>query len=544
MATKYWITNSGTWDNTDDTHWSTTTGGSNNTTHPTSGDDVVIDANSGTGTITVNADLNVKSITCGAMGMTLDFSVNNNSPTMQTWNNSGTGVRTWHRGTGTWNITGNAGTIWQMATTTNLTSDGTATINFSYAGSTGTRVITAGGADLLGDVNITGGDIITLNNLHSTNLNFTGFTGTFTGVTNTNVVAGSLTLGAGMTVTSGTVVMLFSATSSKTITTNGVQINIPIAFDGVGGTWTLQDDLDMTGASAIALNVINGSLITNGKSIKVAQFISVTGGTVDFGSATHEIIGASGTPLDTNGTILPGTYTLKFTDTGNGNIIFNTRGKTFNNVWFARGTSTGNISFSTNSPTFNDFKDDGTAAHSIIFTNGTTQTVSSFHVSGSAGNLITLSNSSGTTVANLKYVGTSVVSSDYLNIQYINVTPENTWYAGQNSNNTGGTDTNWIFNVPPFTGKQVAGIDENGRQTIICAYDGDGQTIVPLQANPTNHALEIEDGTTGTDNGNNGGNAMLDQNSRQVWTALSSADDGSIVEVYANSLNQLLINSN
>lgn len=87
--------------------------------------------------------------------------------------------------------------------------------------------------------------------------------------------------------------------------------------------------------------------------------------------------------------------------------------------------------------------------------------------------------------------------------------------------------------------------DENNRPTIICVSNADGLTIVPIVASSTNHALQVEDNTTGSDNGNNQDNAMLDENSVPVWTALSSDGDGSIVEVYADQLTgKVLINSN
>ena len=89
-----------------------------------------------------------------------------------------------------------------------------------------------------------------------------------------------------------------------------------------------------------------------------------------------------------------------------------------------------------------------------------------------------------------------------------------------------------------------AGIDENGRQTIMAISNVDGKTIAPIYANPTSHAVHVDDNTTGSDLGNNGGNAMLDENSRQVITALSSTGDGSIIEVYVNdSTGALLVNS-
>jgi len=86
--------------------------------------------------------------------------------------------------------------------------------------------------------------------------------------------------------------------------------------------------------------------------------------------------------------------------------------------------------------------------------------------------------------------------------------------------------------------------DSNGRPTIICASSLDGVTIVPICAEPTGHGLCVNDASTGSDNGNNGDNAMLDENSVPVFTALSSADDGSIVEIYGDvSNNKLLIDS-
>lgn len=87
--------------------------------------------------------------------------------------------------------------------------------------------------------------------------------------------------------------------------------------------------------------------------------------------------------------------------------------------------------------------------------------------------------------------------------------------------------------------------DSNGRPTLICADSSDGITVVPIQANPTNHAIKYNDAHTGLDNGNNSDSAMLDENSVPVCTALSSAEDGSIVEVYADSATgSILIDSN
>ena len=87
--------------------------------------------------------------------------------------------------------------------------------------------------------------------------------------------------------------------------------------------------------------------------------------------------------------------------------------------------------------------------------------------------------------------------------------------------------------------------DQNSRPTIICASKNDGTTIVPITANPTTYGLSIDDNTTGSDNGNNSGNAMLDENSVPVWTALASDGSGQVVEIYGDpATGKVLIDSN
>ena len=88
-----------------------------------------------------------------------------------------------------------------------------------------------------------------------------------------------------------------------------------------------------------------------------------------------------------------------------------------------------------------------------------------------------------------------------------------------------------------------AGIDQNNRPTIIATLESDGKTIVPVQANASNHCLRVDDNTTGADNGNNDGNANLDENSHPVWTAESSDGSGNIIEVYATVDGKLLVDS-
>ena len=137
MAGKFWIGGSGTWDNTNDANWSLSSGGPNNTTHPTSSDSVTLDGNSGAGAvITAAADVAALLLALGSTGGqftgTLDFATNNNSPTFGNFAFSGTGTRTLNMGNGTWTIGGQNSTVWDFTTITGLTFNANASIiNFT-----------------------------------------------------------------------------------------------------------------------------------------------------------------------------------------------------------------------------------------------------------------------------------------------------------------------------------------------------------------------------------------------------------------------------
>lgn len=83
--------------------------------------------------------------------------------------------------------------------------------------------------------------------------------------------------------------------------------------------------------------------------------------------------------------------------------------------------------------------------------------------------------------------------------------------------------------------------DQNGRATIICVSKNDGLTIIPAQADPVTHGLDTVTVTTGSDNGNNNGNAMIDENGISIWTALSSVDGKSIVEIYIDPVTKQVL---
>jgi hypothetical protein len=168
-------------------------------------------------------------------------------------------------GTGNITVTGNNATVWTTASATNFSYTGTPTVNCTYSGSTGTRTI-SGGSVAIGltetnaiSFNITAGSdsIATTGGNGFKNLNFTGFAGTLTNTART--IFGNLTISSGMTCTAGTNITTFAATSgTQQITTNGITLDFPITFNGIGGTFAFQDAL--TQGSTRAFTVTNGTV--------------------------------------------------------------------------------------------------------------------------------------------------------------------------------------------------------------------------------------------------------------------------------------------
>lgn len=85
-------------------------------------------------------------------------------------------------------------------------------------------------------------------------------------------------------------------------------------------------------------------------------------------------------------------------------------------------------------------------------------------------------------------------------------------------------------------------LDENSVPTLTGVLNTDGTTITRIVVNPANHALKVDDDTTGTDYGPD--YALRDENNRPVLIATSSADGVTPVAVYADSTGKLLIDSN
>jgi hypothetical protein len=258
MASRFWVGGTGTWDASDTTHWAATSNGAGGASVPGSGDTVTLDGSSGGGTVTVNTTVTVQSITCGAFTGTLDFSANNNNVTLSAntgFSGTGSGTRAINLGNGTWTLsgTGNA-TIWDMATTTNLTfSANSSSIVLSGNAAGGTSRGFAGGALTYATVTINGAS-------SGGSVAVTG-ANTFSTLTATGPIM--VTMGANMTFTN----LNLSGTSSGQVGFQSSNISLQrtltitaltadwVAFRAIIGSGTATNSFDLGNNSGITITV-------------------------------------------------------------------------------------------------------------------------------------------------------------------------------------------------------------------------------------------------------------------------------------------------
>lgn len=347
-------------------------------------------------------------------------------------------------------VTGNNATVWSAADLTNFSYTGTPTVNFTYSGSTGNRTLingsTAGGTEANAvDFNIVaGGDSFNINTgsivrNFTVQPAFTGTTGLFTG----GFIYGNLLLSPSQSAGTSSTSTFFAATSgTKTITTNGVTIDRPLTFSGVGGTWALQDALTL-GATNGNVTLTNGTFNSNGYTVTAKNFALGSGTkTLTMGASTWVMSG--NWDALTNGagfTVNAGTSTINMSSASAKSFSGNS--KTYYNLGQ---TGLGTLSIS-GSNTFININNT-VQPTTISFEAAATQTVNNFNVSGTAGNLVTLNSLTPSTQFTLaKYTGGKVLVS-YVSVTDSAATPAGYWFAPTSQGNVdGGNNTGWNFNT-------------------------------------------------------------------------------------------------
>lgn len=490
MANYFWVGGTGTWDGTTN-HFAITSGGTAIAAAPGSSDTVTFDGNSGGGTVTVSTNFNVVSVTMGAFTGTLDFSANNNSPTMQTFSGTGTGVRTLNMGSGTWTITGNNTNIFTLATTTNLTLNaGTSTVNCTYNGSTGTRTLTTGASAALGLNNLTisaGTDALSLSStFFCNNLNLSGFSGILN--SNARTISGNLRVGTGITWNSGGAALTMTGSGAQTITTNGVTISQPFIINGTG-TFTLQDNFILDSTHSLTLTA--GTFNANNKDLLIGTFSSSNSTTriLSIGSGTWTLSGTGtvwNTATITGFTLNAETSTIKINDASSSSKTFSGGGKTFNKLLLTGGGSGPMIIAGSN--TFSSLEIDPPLT--TQFTAGTTQTLSTptFLSSGNAGQFVVLRSTSNGSTWTLSSPNGNI-NIDYVSLQDSTATGGASFYAGIHSTNVS-NNNGWIFTDAPDN-NQNAVRDQNSVTGLMAVSSEDGVTPIRIYGDANTHALWV-----------------------------------------------------
>lgn len=242
MAAKYWVGGTGNLDGSDTTHISDTDGGAGGAVYPAAGDDLIFNANSGGGTVTVTAAVGMKSITCGAF--TGSFVGNSQTLTLQTFNGSGSGTRTINIDNTTINLSGD--NAWTLSTVTNLTFSATgSTINLTGGGAF------QGGGKTYGTVNITYNFVFTLNSMSCVDLTYSaGAVKTANLSIASNIICSGTFSSTGNSAINRVLVSSNTVGTARTITAAAVSVDKTDFMDITGAgaaTWDMSAAAGYTG---------------------------------------------------------------------------------------------------------------------------------------------------------------------------------------------------------------------------------------------------------------------------------------------------------
>lgn len=251
------------WDNTNDTIWSTTSGGANNTTHPVAGDDVTINASSCVGGVTCAittgaVTIAINSVTWGACtatttGCIIDASANNTNFTIGggsgvAFSGTGAGTRKWLAGTGTYALSSaNANGCFSMASTGGDTGSVFSGATWSCSGATTNGRGWAGGGFSFGPMTFNG---------NSSN-GSTIITGANTWASLTFVAPQFVSIpnGTTQTVTGALTVTGSSASSLVVLLSNGQDSIATISLGSAStGTWASFRAITTSGAAALTVS--------------------------------------------------------------------------------------------------------------------------------------------------------------------------------------------------------------------------------------------------------------------------------------------------
>lgn len=374
-------------------------------------------------------------------GITLtngSFITNNYNVTCLAFSSNNSNTRTFNPGSSTIYITGNNATVINMATTTNLTIPAnTATFDLNYSGSTGTRTISNSYSTERINLKISAGtDILSQSTYQAKSVDFTGFSGTWSGSSTFNF-QGNFTISTGMTCSS-TGGWTYSDTSGTTyqVITNGKSISKTL-FTMNSGTNSSIKFADNLTASNLVMDIRQGILDLSNLTVTISRITDGTGTKIfNFRNSTINLTGTGNNRFSTAGnTVYANGSQINITDTS-------TTAKTFAggaHTWHNLSVSGDNVTISGNN-TWNKFYNyTAGLTNGLFLTAGDTQTIKGTILSnGTSGNLAKLSSSSAGSPAYIhKVMGQDIL--DRSTIKDIHKTGASTLYA-RNSTDVSGND--------------------------------------------------------------------------------------------------------
>lgn len=330
----------------------------------------------------------------------------------------------WVGGTASWN--GTAGSKWSLS-----------------AGGAGGEAIPTAIDNVFFDSSSGSGTVtVAANGMTCANLDFNGFTGTFTddgNARNVTVAGTVLRLGSGMTLTSpggGSSFTLSSTSGAVAVTSNGKTWTWTLsAVSGAGGI-SLQDNI----VSVVNVGCGGGGTDVfqdNGHSLTCRHFATsnsgvvltrsgawtITGDDVVGGGETYKMVALSGSS-DTGSVTINGSSSDTKTVAGAKTLTLGGSGT----GTFILGSFTA-TTLTVSSP-----------PHAISINHGETVTAGTLNISGTAGNKNSITDGSIS-------VASGILSFDYLSLTNNIATGGARFFAGNHSDDGGG-NTNWIFGSP------------------------------------------------------------------------------------------------
>lgn len=428
MADRYWVGGSGTWDSTNTTNWSNTSGGAGGFSVPTSADDVYFDA----GSNATNYTLTITSGQAVCRNLSLagpasgTLSLANFTGTMDVHGGlliAATGV--------TWGI--NSATVQFLSTSLGNT------INTNGVAMQGSFRFDGVGGEwkLLGDYTNT---VVTrVWTLTNGVLDLNGFTVTIGVFSSNNANARTLKFGAtGKINLTGNALRILDIRTSTNLTVDGNRL-IEATYTGATGTRNINPG-NLSETDALTLRVTGGTDIVNNEGASAYHDLDFTGfsGTMNAGSSQTVFGDFTLSPTMTVGA---STAPITFDKTSGAQSI-NTNGLTVGRPMTFRNNGTKVFAGALTQATTRNFTIEG---GTVQLKDGVTSVVGSF-VADSA-NPKTLESTTPGVQATLSQAS-GTVSVENLTIRDINATGGATWNAFVSQGNVdAGNNTGWDFLV-------------------------------------------------------------------------------------------------